>query len=160
MTAVSTTVSTHIAVRRSAVFDWFIPVELPRIFLKHGPIPAVARVTGQTGTWDIPGSSRTVHLADGHTAQESVTGCEKPAYFSYRVSDIDNFLGRLAVDARGQWWFTDASRDTTDVQWTYTFNARNRLAALALWPIIKVFWRGYMHQAIKRVSHLATAEAK
>ncbi|MEU0556723.1 hypothetical protein [Dactylosporangium sp. NPDC006015] len=160
MTTIGSTVTARVAAPRAALFDWFISIPLPRILLKYGPIPSVASTTGQTGPWDVVGNSRIVHLADGHTARESVTGYQRSSYFAYRVSDFDNFLGRLAADAVGRWWFADGPNGSTDITWTYTFNARNRLAAIALLPIVKIFWRGYMRQAVATLSELAVAEAR
>jgi hypothetical protein len=31
----------RVAVPRAALFDWLIPIELPRILLTYGPIPSV-----------------------------------------------------------------------------------------------------------------------
>jgi hypothetical protein len=160
MTTISSTVTARVAAPRAALFDWFIPIPLPRILLKYGPIPSVTSTTGQTGPWDVVGNSRVVHLADGHTARESVTGYQRSSYFAYRVSDFDNFLGRLATDAGGRWWFTDGPNGSTDITWTYTFNARNRLAGITLLPIVKIFWRGYMRQTITTLSELAVAEVQ
>jgi hypothetical protein len=160
MTTVSSTVTARVDAAPAALFDWFIPIELPRILLKYGPIPAVTSTTEQTGPWDVVGNNRKVHLADGHTARETVTGYERPGYFAYRVSDFDNFIGRLATNARGRWWFTDGPNGSTDIRWTYTFNARNPLTAMMLLPILKTFWRGFMRRAITTLRELAVAEAE
>jgi hypothetical protein len=159
MIKIQATVTTRVNVPRTELFDWFIPIELPRILLRYGPIPAIISTSGQNGPWDVVGNSRKVHTADGNTAVETVTAYERPGYFAYRVSQFSNFLGPLTMDAGGQWWFTDGPRQTTDVRWTYTFNARNPLAASALVPIVKVVWRGFMRQALDKVGELAGIEA-
>jgi hypothetical protein len=158
LTKISTTVTARVAAPRAALFDWFIPIPLPRILREYGPIPSITSTTGQTGAWDVPGSSRVVHLADGHTARETVTACERPGYFAYRVGDFDNFLGRLAAQATGEWRFTDEPGETTGIRWTYTFHARNAFAAMVMLPIVKIFWRGFMRQAIAALRELALAE--
>jgi hypothetical protein len=156
---VSATAKARIRKPQAELFEYFIPIELPRILHGYGPVPAVTATTEQSGPWDAPGSSRTVHLADGNTAHEQVTDCEPSNYFAYRVSDFSNFLRRLASEARGQWRFTSAGEDATDVVWTYSFTARSILARLILLPIVRLAWRGYMRAAMQAFSGLAEVEA-
>jgi hypothetical protein len=155
---VSSTVSATVHAPGVAVFNWFIPVKLEDILLGYGPLPAVVGTTGQTGPWEQPGSRRTVHLADGNTAQEQVTACEYSRYFAYRVSGFTNVLRFFTDEARGQWWFEDAG-DSTKIKWTYTFNAKSRLAKLALLPIVKLLWNGYMRVGMQAVKEHAEKEA-
>lgn len=157
MPGVSVTVSRDIDIPRDALFDWFIPVDLPDLFLGFGPLPPVVRTEGQTGPWNRPGSSRTVHLADGNTAHERVTEHDRPRYFAYTVSDPTNALRFLVREATGRWWFGDKG-GVTGVRWTYTFHAHSPVAAAALYPVAKLFWRGYMRVAITAMKRLAEAE--
>jgi Polyketide cyclase / dehydrase and lipid transport len=155
---VSSTVSITVRRPRPAVFKWFVPVELRDILLGYGPLPAVVRTTGQTGPWEQPGSRRTVHLADGNTAQEEVTACEPPHYFAYRVSGFTNILRHFTSGAEGQWWFEEAG-DSTEVKWSYTFHARSVLTGVLLFPIAKLLWNGYMRVGIQAVKERAEREA-
>ena len=150
MPSVATTVSVRIAEPREPLFARFIPVELPAILHAYGPVPAVAATSDQTGPWDVVGSSRTVHLADGSTASERVTACTTPSYFAYTVSGFTNPVRFLARAAHGQWWFDAAPDDpgATDVRWTYAFEARSRAAALVLAPIVRFAWRGFMRRGL------------
>lgn|SRR5436309_2742128 len=156
--SVSVSVSARIGRSRAELFELFIPVELSRILLGYGPIPAVVATSGQTGQWDQAGSSRTVHLADGNTAREAVTACERPRYFAYRVSDFSGAVRHLAREARGQWWFAQAGEDTTDVVWTYSFIARSGVARMALLPVVKLLWRGFMQAGMREIASIAAAE--
>ena len=153
MSAISTTVATTIQTPRDDLFDWFIPVDLADILLGYGPLPRVIETTDQTGRWDRPGASRTVHLADGTTALEEVTDCKRPAYFAYRVRNFTNLLRPLVREARGQWWFEEDGR-ASKVRWSYTFYARSHLAGLVLFPIVKLLWRGYMRVGIRATKTL------
>ncbi|MGQ0602193.1 MAG: SRPBCC family protein [Anaerolineales bacterium] len=144
-TAVATTVTMTVAVPRVLLFDWFIPVELPKILLGYGPLPGVVRTEGQTGPWNQAGSRRKVHLADRSTAEEEVTACEAPQSFAYRVSGFTHPLFRaLVAYAVGQWQFQEANDQTTSIEWVYTFHGRSPLAALLLRPVVKFLWHGYM----------------
>jgi Polyketide cyclase / dehydrase and lipid transport len=152
MSTVTTTVSSRIGVPRDALFARFIPIELPRILHRHGPVPAVIATSGQTGPWDRPGSRRTVLLGDGSTAREEVTLCEAPARFGYRVAEFSGPVRHVASEARGRWWFAEAGPDATDVRWQYTFVARSALARLALAPVVRIAWRRYMAAALARLA--------
>jgi hypothetical protein len=159
MPSVATTVSVRVAAAREPLFDWFIPVELPRILTGWGPVPAVVATSDQSGPWDTPGSRRTVHLSDGSLAHERVTLCERPASFGYTVDGFSGPVRHVAVEGRGQWWFQAAGADATDVRWTYTFQARSRTAALLLTPVVKIAWRGFMQRSLNQLAALARDEA-
>ena len=158
MSQISTTVSCTVNVPRSPLYEWFIPVQLADILLGYGPLPAVVKTSRQSGAWDKPGSNRTVHLADGHTAFEEVTVCERPSYFAYRVSKFTNVIRLLAKEAKGQWWFEEEG-NKTDVKWQYTFYAHNALTALLLFPIVQLFWQGYMRVGMNTTKQLAEQQA-
>jgi hypothetical protein len=124
------------------VFD-FIAAEdvLPKILTGYGLLPGVAGTSDISGPWDQPGSHRLVHLADGSTVHEGLTDYDRPSYFAYRVSDPSFALKHLMTEARGQFWF-EAVDGGTKVKWTYTFQARNRLAKIPLTPFVKTQWKG------------------
>jgi hypothetical protein len=125
----------------------FITAEdvLPKILTGFGPLPAVVRTSENTSPWDRPGSARLIHLADGSTVREQLTDYDRPRFFAYRVWAVENpIVRRLAVEARGEWTFA-AEASGTRVTWTYTFTARNRWAAVPLFGITQLLWRGYMN---------------
>lgn len=129
---------------------------LPKVLTGYGPLPAVVRTSAITGPWDRPGSARVVHLADGSTAREQVTGYDRPRYFAYRVWDFGNpIIGRLATGARGQWTFEGVPGGTA-VTWTYTFTAVNRVLAVPLRAIAGLLWRGYMDVCLRNARRLLT----
>jgi Polyketide cyclase / dehydrase and lipid transport len=153
---VSTTVTRRIAEPRDALFARFVPVALEDILHAYGPVPAVTGTSEQTGPWDVVGSTRTVHLADGSRAQERVTRCETPEAFGYTVDAFTNPVRLLARHARGEWTFTERGA-ATDVTWTYTFAARNPLAAAVLLPVVTLAWRGFMRRALAAFAALSAA---
>jgi hypothetical protein len=124
----------------------FIAAEdvLPQVLTGYGPLPAVVRTSDNTGPWEQPGSTRRIHLADGTTVREQVTLHDRPRLFAYRVWDFGNpILRNLADEARGEWTFAPTPEGTL-VSWTYTFTAKNGLAAVPLSGIARWLWRGYM----------------
>ena len=117
---------------------------LPKILTGYGPLPGVVGTSDVTGRWDVPGSSRTVHLKDGGTAREQVTGYHLPESFRYRVWDFSSaVLGPLVNEARGEWTFKPVEGGT-EVTWTDTFAAKNAFAAVPTSFIGHVLWAGYM----------------
>jgi Polyketide cyclase / dehydrase and lipid transport len=154
MHQISSVVSCTINVPCSQLFEWFIPVRLVDILPGYGPLPAVVKTSDQSGAWDQPGSNRTVHLADGNTVFEEVTDCHRPDYFAYRVRKFTNFIRILAKEAEGQWWFVEEG-DNSEVKWKYSFYAHNAFTALLLYPIVKLFWSGYMREGMKATKILS-----
>jgi hypothetical protein len=150
---IAATLETRVAGAALPVFD-FVAAEdvLPKVLTGYGLLPAVVRTSGNTGPWDLPGSARTVHLADGGTAREQVTAYERPVYFAYRTSDYTFALRYLANSAEGQWWFENDGSGT-QVRWTYTFRARNWLASIPLALFVRMQWVGYMRTCIRNVQH-------
>lgn len=141
----------------NAVFA-FIAAEdvLPKVLTGYGPLPAVVGTSGNTGPWDTPGSTRLIHLADGSTVREQVTHFDSPGYFAYKVWEFGNPIIRsLANEARGEWTFK-AAPGGTQVNWTYTFTAKNALTAVPLSAITQVLWRGYMDVCLENSIRLMT----
>src|SRR5690606_27259044 len=119
-------------------FDFVVAADvLPKVLTGYGPLPAVIGTSNQTGPWDQPGSSRTVHLQDGSTVLEQVTGFQRPHHFDYQVWAFTNpIIRRLADRARGEWTFREED-GITHIEWTYTFYTDNGWARLPLSAIVK-----------------------
>ncbi|MEJ2717155.1 MAG: SRPBCC family protein [Deltaproteobacteria bacterium] len=147
----SKTVAVHasIAAAVDIVFRHIVPIDLTTIFTGYGPLPAVVDTQDQSGGWDAPGQTRTVHLSDGSTAKEHLIAYDRPNSFEYIVSDFSGSLGHLAKEARGHWGFSQHGEEApTIVVWKYTFYARSRIAYPVLWFIATFLWRGYMQKAL------------
>ncbi|PJI44677.1 MAG: polyketide cyclase [Rhizobium sp.] len=140
------------------VFD-FVAAEdvLPKILTGYGMVPGVASTSDVSGPWDLPGSHRVVHMADGSTVNEGVTHYDRPSYFAYRVSNPSFALKHLMTEAIGQFWF-EPSNGVTKVKWTYTFRAKNRLTKVPLTLFVKSQWKGYMDVCLANViEHFSTS---
>lgn len=122
---------------------------LPKILTGYGPLPGVIGTSDITGPWDVPGSSRVIHLKGGGTAREQVTEYQLPGSFKYRVWDFDNaILKTLVTGARGEWTFKSVPGGT-EATWTYTFSAKNGLTAIPMSFVGHVLWAGYMEVCLK-----------
>jgi hypothetical protein len=116
----------------------------------YGLVPAVVSTSHVSGPWDRPGSTRIVHLADGSTVNEGLTGYDRPEYFAYRVTNPSFALKYLMSEARGEWWLAATNKGTT-VKWTYTFAAKNRLTEIPLRLFVSTQWKGYMDVCLENV---------
>jgi hypothetical protein len=136
-----------------AIFN-FITAEdvLPKVLTGYGPLPAVTHTSEVSGSWETPNSTRVVHLADKSTVREQMLERTPYKSFSYRVWEIGNpIVSALATSATGHWTFTETAQGT-EVQWTYTFKAKNALAAIPLSMIGGILWRGYMDVCLKNTA--------
>lgn len=162
MPKVATTVTATIATPRAAFYEWLVPrvffSELDTVLRDEAGFPGVTVTTGTTGPWDVPGSTRIVHLSDGTFCRETVLAAAAPHYFAYRLTDFSSLRLRLLVrEANGQWWFTDDGAGT-HAKWTYTAESRSLLAVPFLLPVIKVLWNRFMRSAIGNIKARAEKE--
>lgn len=164
MAKVATTVIATIAVPRTALWNWLVPGvfydQLESVVRDEAGLPGCVKTTGTTGPWDVPGSTRIVHLSDETSVRETVTVATAPHYFAYRLTDFSSRLIRLLVaEAGGQWWFTDEDRGT-HIKWTYTAESRNWLTMVVLFPVIRILWNRYMQSSMRIIKARAEREVQ
>lgn len=162
MARIVTAVTGVVPVPREPFFRWLVPGvffdQLHTVLQDAAGMPGVARTSGTTGPWDVPGSHRIVHTTDGYQAREEVSAVDAPSYFSYVVTDFTQpLLRRLVREARGQWWFEESGGGTR-MRWQYSFTPTSRLAGIALAPVVKVLWNRYMASAMETARRRAEAE--
>ena len=150
----SVTRTANVPVSAKAAFD-FVAAEnvLPKVLTGYGMLPAVVGTSGNTGPWTLPGSQRTVHLADGNTAREEVTHYRRAQYFAYRVTNPTFALRSLIDEARGEWWFTP-TESGTQIRWTYTFQPSSTMAKVPLAIFLLTQWGGYMDTCMANIVKL------
>ena len=136
-------------------FATIVPIDLPKIMPGYGPLPAVVGVENQTGKWNAVGQTRTIRLADGTAARETLTSYDAPHHFAYTVSDVTGALRFLAREAKGQWHFSETADGETRIRWRYAFTPQSVLAAPALWLVVQLLWRGTMKQALRECARQA-----
>ncbi|MDO8900242.1 MAG: SRPBCC family protein [Phenylobacterium sp.] len=166
-TGPSAQVSTAASASLAQVWAAFVPIDLAQVFPRgSGPIPAVVGTRDQTGPWDVVGSARQVHLADGTSVREEILASDPSdgaapsggrARFAYRVDGFTGPLAALTDAAFGEWTFVETAPGRTEITWRYTFVPRSSLMAAPLSVIIALFWRTYMRRGIENVRRLAEA---
>ena len=105
------------------VFQYVMPVDLPTIVNRWGPLPGVAAVRDQSGEWDHVGATRTVVLDDGSENKEELVAVNPPHHFGYRLG-LGAPLSLLASEAAGTWWFRPTDGGGTEIEWTWALAAR------------------------------------
>lgn len=126
------------------------PIDATRFYPKFGPLPAVASVVDQTGTWDTPGRSRRLELSDGGSVVETITDAISPTYFAYELTQFQKLFGVLVDHARAEWTFGSVNGGTR-IRWTYTFFARPGWG-WAVRLIVRAFWVPYMARVLPPIA--------
>ena len=145
--------SRSVPVPPERAFDVVLPEPLPSLFSRrYGPLPPIREVRHQPATWDAIGQTRTIVLADGGTMVETLTSVERPRSFGYTITDVTGPLKPLADHIEGLWSFDPAGTGTR-VTWAWTIHPANRVAALAL-PVLGRLWQGYARQALEEVERV------
>jgi len=146
LTGHSATVNAVAAADPARTFDVVAPSDPSRFYPRFRVIPAVVAVTDQSGAWDAPGQTRTLHLSDGSTVVETTTDVERPGFFAYELTDFTKVFGPLVDHARAEWRF-DPVDGGTRITWTYTFFGRpGRGWIVGL--IVRAAWAAYMARVI------------
>jgi len=146
LTGHSATVDAVAPADPAGTFDVVAPSDPSRFYPRFRVIPAVVAVTDQSGAWDAPGQTRTLHLSDGSTVIETTTDVERPGFFAYELTDFTKVFGPLVDHARAEWRF-DPADGGTRITWTYTFFGRpGRGWIVGL--IVRAAWAAYMARVI------------
>jgi hypothetical protein len=124
---------------------------LPHVLRRVGPVPGVIGTRDQTGSWDAPGSERTVELDDGSTVRETVLVWLRPLQFEYRVEGFPRPIGWMAEHATGSWSFQPLGPGRTRFRWTYAFRRRGIVGAPLLVVFARTFWGRYMEACADRL---------
>ncbi|MFJ8782310.1 hypothetical protein [Streptomyces sp. NPDC102476] len=82
-----------------------MPIDLAQVVKLWGPLPGVAEVRDQTGTWNRPETSRQTWFTDSSEADERLTEIAEGHGFAYELSGFTNVLAKLTSGVRGEWSF-------------------------------------------------------
>jgi len=103
----------------------------------------------------VPGSARDLVLSDATTATEEILAANPPESVEYRLTNLTNSFRYLVRQGNASLSFHEVTSDEVQVEWKYSFDARNWSANLVLWLLIATFWTGFMRSALSRVKRLA-----
>lgn len=123
-------------------FDQVLPFDLTQLFSRrYAAIPPIKSVRDQIGPWGSPGQTRTIGLADGGTMREELLVVDRPARFTYRISDVTGPMKPLVASLDGAWLFEPAGTGVR-ITWTWNLQPAGRLGRLAM-PVFRRMWQGY-----------------
>jgi len=147
-------VAIGIACKKEAAFDYISSGDaLPMWLRKTGPIHGAVKVEVIKGPYNFVGATRHVTLEAGDGIIETLTYYDRPVYYSYSVTNFQDFLKHLVKMAYGQLWFEDVGNNT-HVVWVYTFVPKNVFAKAVVWLFLTLFYKKFMNQSLQ----LAKAE--
>jgi hypothetical protein len=134
-------------------FDELMPYDLTRLFSRrYAALPPIRAVRHQAGPWGTPGQTRTIALADGGSMREELVEVDRPARFTYRISDITGPMKLLVARLDGEWSFEPAGTGVR-ITWRWTVQPAGPLGRLAM-PVFGRMWRGFARQGFDHVEEL------
>lgn len=150
-TPITTATALTIKAPIERVFAAACGFDIPAVLKRHGMIPGVLKVDGHRGAWQAAGQKRLLTLSDGSSVREELISFSPNHSYAYRVTGFTGPFAALVSEGRGEWNFSATGRDTTLVDWTYSFKPKSWAARPAVWFIVKVLWPGYIRAALRRL---------
>lgn len=134
-------------------WDVIVPCDLPSFFPGMKPaVPAITKVTDQTGDWDAAGQARQIHLDDGSSVHETIDAVDRPHTFNYTVGPFTGLTGKLVVHAKGEFVFEEMGGGT-HVRWTYVWKPRPGMQPV-VWVLAKL-WSAYSKRVLLKLAQAA-----
>ncbi len=136
-------------VSEEAAFQFISSSEkLPIWLKKSGPIPGADHVELLQEDYAKVGAKRKVYFVGGDSLQEELRTYNPPGNYSYRVTNIAGFLGKLSNEAFGQLWF-DSEGNGTRITWEYAFTYRSFLTRAVLSLFLTISYRPFLQKSLK-----------
>ena len=143
-----------IAAPRAKVFDIATTLAGADFVNSYGPIPGILSSVGDHVPWRNIGDQRTHRLSDGSSVNEELIAFVSDQKYIYRVSGFSGLFDRLVSEAHGEWVFESHSPKETSITWVYSFTPNGLLESAVTWVIVKLFWQGYLRQALAHVKEI------
>lgn len=148
--AVTISAQAHTKVSPEQAFGTVMPIDLPSLLLRSGPLPGVADVREQSGSWDTVGQTRQIVLTDRSTMRETVVEYDRGHSFAYRLTELTGLLGAVASGVRGEWAFTPDGTGAI-IRWTWEIAPKRGRAAL-IRAVLAPLMRRNMTAACRRAA--------
>ncbi|MGA1838026.1 SRPBCC family protein [Herbiconiux sp. 11R-BC] len=147
------------SVSARVAFERVVPRDDSTLFRGFLVLPAVTRISDETGPWTRPGERRLVHLSDGGRFQEELLRYEPPAtpdavgVFDYRVTGFTKLLAHLVSDAEAHWRYEPAGNGSR-IRWSYGFRPL-RGRRFVVRALIGPIWLMYMRRSLAECVRVA-----
>ncbi len=125
----------------------------------YGLAPAVVKFTDDS-TWGQPGGRRIPHSAKnliskgGEIGVDEVYARDENKYWKWGVAEFRQWSMGF-TEFQGELFFEEISDNVVKVRWVYTLYSNSLLAYPFHWFFGKVFWKGQMKRAIRRMKGYA-----
>jgi hypothetical protein len=150
MRAIAVQESIEVSAPSGRAFEALCRFDAVSIIKKHGVLPGVASVAGQTAAWSAPGQQRLLTLTDGASVRETLTDFGAASY-DYRVEDFTGPIAGLVAHARGRFEAAPEPGAAARITWRYEFTPSSAAAAPLLRFFVSALWPGYMRAALRRL---------
>jgi hypothetical protein len=135
----------HLAAAPEVVFDFMASEPGFLSFHGYGPIPGLARVEFEHGSYQQVGSASRVTNTDGSTHREEVLECDRPRRFAVRIHSLSSPF-RVLVRELDESWEVVREASGSRLHRTFGFTLRSPL----FWPLSLVLAHGLFRAAIRR----------
>ncbi len=144
-----------VAIGIEDAYDRTLAMPLPELFAqRHVMLPPIAEVWDAPEVWGEPGQTRRIRTTDGGTLHETLTACERPTHFTYRIDEIRGPMKPLVRTIDGAWRFVPSGTGT-EVSWEWTLHPTSRVTRPTV-QLVGRFWNGYAAKALAVLdAHLA-----
>lgn len=124
---------------------------VPSFLKRWGPIPGVKNVEITSGHKEMAvGLTQTTTTTDGNILYEAIKTVRKPEYFDYQIEGF-SFPFSLLTKKGGGSWTLFGENNKTRVTWRYYFNLSSPFIYPAALPLVKVFYKKALSDAVKRL---------
>ncbi|MCB9277115.1 MAG: hypothetical protein H6564_23990 [Lewinellaceae bacterium] len=129
----------------------------------YGVVPAVEKFTDDS-TWGKPGGQRIPHSAKnliskgGEIGIDEVYARVENEYWKWGIAEFRQWSMGF-TEFLGEMFFSEQGENAVSVRWVYTLYSRSILAYPFHWLFGKIFWKGQMRLAIRRMKRYAESDA-
>lgn len=129
----------------------------------YGLVPAVEKFT-EDSSWGKPGGRRIPHSAKnllskgGEIGVDEVYARDENKYWNWGIAEFRQWSMGF-TEFQGELFFEENNVNSVDVRWVYTLYSKSMLAYPFHWCFGKVFWRGQMKRAIRKMKSYAESGA-
>lgn len=134
-----------------AVFDYAVgPTNLARIFIGHGPIPAIKKAQMRDGAPFAEGNVLSFVGSDGVELFHRIDRIDRARAYEYDLHGLKAPFSLLVKAGYARWTFAPEGAGTR-VDWSYTFPLTSPLAYPLARVVIGVFMRKAMERCLAQV---------
>jgi len=142
-----------VAVEPSVAFDQLLAAPLPEVFNhRYAAFPPVQAVVDGPPQWGMVGQTRTLLLADGGRARETITVVDRPRSYTYVLDDLHGRLRPFVKSVEGVWSVTPEGTGAR-IGWAWTLEPATSPARLTM-TVIGRMWKGYAELALAELETL------